>query len=149
MRALDAFTRGFLECALWSSTDGSREDGGDPLDDNWTIESIAPACVELLAKECERFQVDNQADLESAKSIAHAGHDFWLTRNGHGAGFWDGDYPDAVGERLTADSERYGEVDLYIGDDGQIYAGGYENGPEGTSLPAWLKERHPKRLGRG
>lgn len=22
---------------------------------------------------------------------AQAGHDFWLTRNGHGAGFWDGD----------------------------------------------------------
>ena len=23
------------------------------------------------------------------------GHDFWLTRNGHGAGFWDGDWDDA------------------------------------------------------
>ena len=22
----------------------------------------------------------------------YAGHDFWLTRNGHGAGFWDGDW---------------------------------------------------------
>lgn len=23
-----------------------------------------------------------------------AGHDLWLTRNGHGAGFWDGDWRD-------------------------------------------------------
>lgn len=25
----------------------------------------------------------------SPKNITQAGHDFWLTRNGHGAGFWD------------------------------------------------------------
>lgn len=27
--------------------------------------------------------------------------DLWYTRNGHGCGFWDGDYPDGVGEKLS------------------------------------------------
>ena len=49
------------------------------------------------------------------------GHDLWLTRNGHGAGFWDGDYADDVGEALTKISEAMGEIDLYVGDDGKIY----------------------------
>ena len=41
-------------------------------------------------------------------TIDRAGHDFWLTRNGHGAGFWDGDWPQ-YGELLTKAAEGYGE----------------------------------------
>lgn len=36
--------------------------------------------------------------------------DFYLTRNGHGAGFWDGDYPDEVGRKLTDIAHGFGEV---------------------------------------
>jgi len=49
-------------------------------------------------------------------------HDFWLTRNGHGAGFWDGDWDDETGKRLTTISKKYVEIDLYVGDDGKIYS---------------------------
>jgi hypothetical protein len=49
------------------------------------------------------------------------GHDFWLTRNRHGAGFWDGDYPADLGRRLTDSAHAWGEVDLYVGDDGWVY----------------------------
>lgn len=49
-----------------------------------------------------------------------AGIDFWLTRNGHGAGFWDRGLGD-VGTRLTCAAHNYGSVDLYAGDDGLIY----------------------------
>ncbi len=43
--------------------------------------------------------------------------DFWLTRNRHGAGFWDGDYPDGIGERLSDIAHGFGEVwvDKYRG----------------------------------
>jgi hypothetical protein len=34
-------------------------------------------------------------------------HDFFLTRNGHGAGFWDGDYKN--GEKLTEIAKSFGE----------------------------------------
>lgn len=51
-----------------------------------------------------------------------AGHDFWLTRNGHGAGFWDGDWPEPYADMLTEGSHSYGEFQLYLGDDGLVYA---------------------------
>jgi hypothetical protein len=56
-----------------------------------------------------------------SRSASCGGHDFWLTRNGHGAGFWDGDWPKEAGDRLTKACEEFGEFDLYIGDDGMIY----------------------------
>jgi hypothetical protein len=48
-----------------------------------------------------------------------------LTRNGHGAGFWNrfyGDQPATkLGRALSDAAKVYGSCDLYIGDDGQIY----------------------------
>jgi hypothetical protein len=38
---------------------------------------------------------------------AVAGHDFWLTRNRHGAGFWDGHWRDSA--ELTQIAHSYGE----------------------------------------
>jgi len=67
----------------------------------------------------------NRRIMQNAADIAgecdRAGHDFWLTRNGHGAGFWDGDWPDDAGGRLTEASKKYGEFNLYVGDDGLIH----------------------------
>jgi hypothetical protein len=51
----------------------------------------------------------------------HVAHDFWLTRNHHGAGFWDGDYPEPLGKQLTELAHSYGECELYVGDDSKIY----------------------------
>jgi hypothetical protein len=52
-----------------------------------------------------------------------AGHDFWLTRNGHGAGFWDRTPLEKgkLGDELTKLCKAFGESDLYWGDDGGIY----------------------------
>lgn len=51
------------------------------------------------------------------------GHDFVLTANGHGAGFWDRDYrprPKAALDALSDIVRPYGEIDAYVSDDGQI-----------------------------
>ena len=48
--------------------------------------------------------------------------DFWLTRNGHGAGFWDGDRKAPHSDKLTELSKSFGQVDLFVGDDSRIYA---------------------------
>ena len=51
-----------------------------------------------------------------------AGHDFWLTRCGHGVGFWEYDrWQTEAGEALTKLARAAGNVDIYLGDDGQIY----------------------------
>jgi hypothetical protein len=126
MQKLDSFTVAFFTAALWSSTDNSRDDGGDPLDKNYDISDIDAHCMQQLAEQCERFQAENAGILaDSELDDDQAGHDFWLTRNGHGCGFWDrGLGP--IGRKLTDACKLYKGVDLYVGDDGKIYASGYE-----------------------
>lgn len=119
---MDEFTASYLESALWSSID----DEGTPLDNSKYSETeLAPDTIAQFKSECARFRAINAALLEQAsehQSESIQAHDFWLTRNGHGAGFWDGDYPEDIGDALTAASKAFGECDLYIGDDGLIYA---------------------------
>lgn len=125
---LDDFTRAYIEAALWSSTDESTPSGGEPLDANYGIEDIAPETLASMVEDCRRFQEANAADLAlydhprwSAAELG--GHDFFLTRNGHGTGFWDRDYlPEDAGERLTDAAHKCEEVNLYVGDDGLIYS---------------------------
>lgn len=113
---LDNFTASYIECALWSSTD----DDGEPLDGRYNSDDIAESAIEAMAKDCAEFQEAN-AELLAPIDSEQAGHDFWLTRNRHGAGFWDRGLGD-VGKQLTDASHAYGTCDLYIGDDGKIYA---------------------------
>lgn len=120
---LDEFTRSYIETALWSSNDESDDSGGEPLDSNYSIDDIDESAIAKLKANCERFQLDN-ADLleESGLSEAQAGHDFWLTHNGHGSGFWDREYDDeTVGDELTAACKKYGEINLSVEEDGKIY----------------------------
>ena len=111
---LDDFTQGYVTCMLWAESD----DEGVPLDKNYDFDDFTPELRATVLNDCARFQHDNADDIKDRKSLA--GHDFWLTRNGHGSGFWDGDWPEA-GDRLTEASKAYGEFDLYVGDDGVIY----------------------------
>lgn len=49
----------------------------------------------------------------SDDNIEQAGHDFWLTRNGHGAGFWDGDYSEKHEAELMKACEPFKEQYLF------------------------------------
>ena len=112
----------YLETALWSSTD----DDGNPLDDTYGVEDIAPETKQEAQQQLNDFfeYINELFLLNEARKYRddnHIAHDFWLTRNGHGAGFWDGAYGD-IGDQLTAAAKSFGSVDLYIGDDNQIWA---------------------------
>lgn len=115
MNTLDTFTHAYVECALWSSTDND----GTPLDSNYTIEHIAPDTLTQMISDCTAFQ-DAHAN-RIAPNLLRAGHDFWLTRNHHGAGFWDGYWTEDDEKVLTDATYAFGEFDLYVGDDGLIY----------------------------
>lgn len=110
------FTRAYVECALWSSTD----DNSEPLDSGRDYSNIAPATIADMAEDCGQFQSDN-AELLAGLDDAQSGHDFWLTRNRHGAGFWDRGLGE-VGTKLTDAAHVWGSYDLYVGDDGLIYS---------------------------
>lgn len=123
---LDKFVRGYMAAALRSSTD----EDGEPLDTLRDVTDIAPECVAAMRESCTDFAKSNHADLQAYGVFRPtgeaytweecAGHDFWLTRNGHGVGFWDRGMG-ALGERLSDAAKVYGAVDLYVGDDGKVY----------------------------
>lgn len=119
---LDAFTRQYIATALWSSNDESDESGGSPLDENYTEDDLAPETLARIKADCADFQqrLDEFGSLETDYDAEHAGHDFWLTRNGHGAGFWDGDWGEQ-GDELTKLAKAFPAIDLYVGDDGLLY----------------------------
>jgi hypothetical protein len=48
--------------------------------------------------------------------LSQCGHDFWLTRNRHGTGFWDRGYEESIANKLTELSKKAGEYYVY-GDD--------------------------------
>lgn len=124
----DEFMDACIECALWSSTDNSDDTGGEPLDYNYTEDDIHPESLNKIREDCHKFYSQwshKWADCQDCGEWTideQAGHDFWLTRNGHGAGFWGrGDlYPEGVGDELTTACQHQ-EVDLYVGDDGMLH----------------------------
>ncbi len=113
---LDTFVEQYLVSALWSSTD----DTGEPLDKEHGVSDFAPEAIQQAVADCNSFK-SKAGDLIAEYDETDVAHDFWLTRNGHGAGFWDGDYEAEVGKKLTEIAKSFGESSPYIGDDGKIY----------------------------
>lgn len=115
---IDKMLNAYAACALWSSTG----DDCEPLDDTYGVDDIAPDTLAAMREDCADFAAANADDISLTGADAEqVGHDFWLTRNGHGAGFWDRGYG-KPGDDLSAAARIYGGVDLYVGDDGKIYA---------------------------
>jgi len=135
---LDEFTTAYLEAILFGEMDESDENGGYPLDRNYTIEDFAPSAIARTKADCDRFRELAADDLAEAERLYEtgewspqgrltsvddqAGYDLYMTRVGHGVGFWEpGDWPDGIGDRLDAIAKSMGEIYTYVGDDGLIY----------------------------
>jgi len=135
---LDRVTRAYLECALWAENDESTPSGGEPLDRNYTVKDFAAESVTQALSECAAF-VERMAEAravwgdkaeeegveldEGNFDSSDVGHDFWLSRNGYGAGFFDS--PEKYGEELAEiyqDLARAaGERHAIVGGGGKIY----------------------------
>ena len=103
---------------------------------NFTEEAL-----EMVIHDCLWFQNDNREMLEKAyESTAYqniysrfsesdcyggiqscAGHDFWMTRQGQGVGFWDRGLPEDVDEALTGASKAFGECYVEVDDKYRIH----------------------------
>lgn len=116
VRDFEMFLNAYIEAALWSSFDES----GEPLDAFANASDIATETRREMGKDAQSFMAKNWEDIK--ENLIRAGVDFWLTRNHHGSGFWDGDpWEKEVGKRLTKNAHEYGEYNLYVGDDGRIH----------------------------
>ncbi len=118
----DDFVTAYIETALYSTND----DNDEPLDANYQDVDIDPKTREKMVDDCRKFlekfgHLITDENCKKPNPMSHAGRDFWFNRNGHGCGFWDGDWDGSVSEQLSNACRELGEVDLYVGDDGKIY----------------------------
>lgn len=109
----------YLQAALFTASD----EHGNALDDgsamSWSEETQRTAADDVI-----EFILENIDDVREFLDIgnmtwAQVGIDFSLTRNHHGAGFWDRG-AGAVGGRLTEAAHAWGGAEVYLGDNGEL-----------------------------
>jgi hypothetical protein len=121
---IDDVVEGYLDCQLWAGLDLDRDDNGNhpPLDENYDREDISPDYVEKVREELLGVVTDHplavrmylsqrKIDPSEGSASTYFGHDFYLTREGHGAGFWDRGLGD-LGEYLTKIAKAYGSAEM-------------------------------------
>lgn len=100
MKNKDIILKHYLVAALWTAEL-----------DNRTIDEISIPSLRKATKDVNSF-VDKAGSLLDGIDEEQIGHDFWLTRNGHGAGFWDRDLGE-IGEKLTAICKEFVAVNVF------------------------------------
>jgi hypothetical protein len=125
----EVFIAAYIAAALWSSSD-TDDDGNERQFDDGDFELSDEARDKLEGVAGTFFDAhsawflaqDAERQRQNSGPAAHAGHDLWLTQNGHGCGFWDGGWNEPNASELTASAKAIGEITLYLGDDDLIYA---------------------------
>lgn len=122
-----SFIQGFLACMLWSTTN----EGDASLGDCHGLEDLDEFARQGLVDRCNAFITANAKDLLAATgqpgyTFSRAGHDFMLSSNGHGAGFFDRGLGQA-GDRLQEAANRAPATQAYLGDDGRVHVLGLES----------------------
>lgn len=143
---LDSRTQAYLDTVLFAETvllpvaESDLVDGyadvdalhgirdGDPLDEYFGYEHFEARSLELACEDVSAFfqwledagLYDRVAEFADDDKIAY---DFWLTRQGHGDGFWAGDYDDdddQLGEVLSAKCKEFGEQTVIVTNRGEL-----------------------------
>jgi hypothetical protein len=115
----NAFMSGYVEAMFF--TNGDTGDDNEHLLNNLGTARLTKAARKRIGADCRAFLSHIMPDVCFAqqwidrfpKNTAEAaGRDFWFTRQGHGCGFWDGDWRDGeddVGDELTEAADAFGE----------------------------------------
>lgn len=104
--------------ALWSTSGDDEE----MLDATFTTADVTGEAETKLVEMIDNFLEQAEDFLDKCSMTdEQLGHDIILTANHHGAGFWDRGLGE-VGDALTSIAHSVGSYDLYVGDDGKLYA---------------------------
>lgn len=149
---LDSFTQGYIEALFFTDEEQLCEESGRDMPsvaiDMATMESrfvggdspgfsdLAPETLAKIVADCERFQRENAALLESAMELepgspslryarealddTRLGQLFWYARNGHGVSFMDNGNAACL-HALQDAARKCCQRDSYVGDDGRVY----------------------------
>lgn len=116
---------GAVEACLWSAIPTPADDNTDPTEtaDQYTItEQELDKLRGTLAHHMAEWFMENYFTIcpviSAEYTWEHVGHDFWLTSQGHGAGFWDRGLEE-VGDTLTDSVDGYSDIiGLYLNEEG-------------------------------
>lgn len=119
------FIHGYKLALLWSSGDGEGNQSYEAFE-------LSPEAVAECEKDCREFiavaaplllQYAEKIKSKDYSSWDMAGHDFWLTRAGHGVGYGDRGLDD-LGDQLSAlcgYGAQFGNKEAYLGADNLVY----------------------------
>lgn len=118
---LDKILRSYLETALWA------ESGDNDMELNRkTIHDFSKTAIQASKNDIDKFiQLAQQQAPEELSTYTSEmlGHKIWLSRNGHGSGFFDEN-----NDKLQDIARNLKPADIYVGDDERIYISGTEAG---------------------
>lgn len=147
---LKTFIRSYLITALWSSyhtnafCEGCNENLACQVDDvvncpkcgsteivethsnlddaDFSDHKFSLVAMRKVVKDCEAFMALEHYQLAVQENgVGQVAQDFWLTRNRHGGGFWDGDYSKHLGENLTEIAQSFGEINIFPENDSKLF----------------------------
>lgn len=128
LNSLDEFTLAYIDAAFGATNVVDDKHGEISLDEVYGVGDIDSNTLEEMVADCKRFQEENQEVLDEAEVSGRyvdemAGYDFWMTRNGHGDGFWDGDWSEPHGDLLDKAAQAFGPYYIYVDDDDDMIYG--------------------------
>lgn len=87
--------------------------------ESFSKENIEPDSLIQAYNDIKKFlQLAGNSIMEAIKTngLERLGHDIWLTRNHHGAGFFDHSYDSDIEKKLIDSAHALKSVDLYVTD---------------------------------
>jgi len=124
-KRLSEFAQGYVEAMMFTDADSECSVCGPS-----SLDDLAAETRQRIEHDCRWFEEHAGPETLDLWGHGRAGHDFWLTRNRHGAGFWDRamgqtDFEDQESflveqNRLTELAHQAGEVQP-LRHDGLIY----------------------------
>lgn len=100
---IEVVVKSYIECAIWADAPEGAYVWGPSRD-----------FVRAARRDCKDFLdlLGNEKVDSSEWDDTQFGYDFWLTRQRHGAGFWDRGR--AAGDALSKWAKTFGSVDTYV-----------------------------------
>lgn len=148
---IDDFIIGYIAALKWA-TSYIQDDDPDCQFESLEEFELSPESYVRVQEHCTEFCKNHGADLEDyagrrsfrrwdGSAFEHVGHDFFLSQQGHGTGFWDRNCG-SVGDRLheaTRGTEAYIELSDPDSDGNRVilveYSGGNLQIDASTGLP--------------
>jgi len=109
-RIIDTVTAAYIDAVFFTDTGDTDQPTADtPLADS-ARDQARSDCEAFLIKCSEAGLLERMAKMPYMMTWEAVGHDLWLTRNGHGSGFWDRGIGD-LGKAFTNLAQDAGGID--------------------------------------